>query len=72
MMNKKILTGIIIDWFTIIIIILPYFCFPKPSPHKRNFSITDTSISHPYKGEEQISDGLLTVIICEILIKIQY
>ncbi|KAL6621914.1 PAP2-domain-containing protein [Neocallimastix sp. 'constans'] len=71
-MNKKILTGIIIDWFTIIIIILPYFCFPKPSPHKRNFSITDTSISHPYKGEEQISDGLLTIIAVTVPLVVSF
>eukprot|EP00833_Pecoramyces_ruminatium_P000648 jgi/Orpsp1_1/1174680/evm.model.c7180000050952.1 len=62
MIEKKVLISIIIDWVTVVVILIPYLCFPKPSPHQRNFSITDASISHPYKGEEQISDGLLTII----------
>ncbi|ORX80732.1 PAP2-domain-containing protein [Anaeromyces robustus] len=61
-MTNKVLIGMCLDWLTVVAIILPYFCVTKPSPYERKFSITDETISRPYKGSEQISDVLVAGI----------
>jgi len=60
MSNKNLISNII-NWATVVLLVVPYLIFPKLSPHERNFSITDESISHQHLGTQQINDMVLIV-----------
>jgi len=62
-MSSKNSTKLIIDYVTVLVILLLHFVIKKIPPHERKFSITEESISHPYLGIEQISESLLIAII---------